>query len=102
MRALVSAGENVPKHRSKALIMMSLYMYLPTLFLSLKLWKGCALSGSMEVNKIKLKSAKNLKFAITVLLFSFIDVKLQLSEKSVQHDNNSRAAIQILISLFLF
>ena len=76
MRALVSAGKNVPKHCRKAL--MSLHVYLPTLFLSLKPWKSCALSGSIEVNKIKLKSAKNMKFAIAVLLFSVIDVKLQL------------------------
>lgn len=79
MRALVTASENVPKHRSKALL--SLYMYLPA---------GTALTDSTEVNKIKLKSAKNLKVAMAVLLFSFIDVTLQLSEKSRQHDNNSK------------
>ena len=76
MRALVFAGGNVPKHRSETLV--SLHVYLPTLFLSLEPWRSCALSGSIEVNKIKLKSAKNMKFAIAVLLFSVIDVKLQL------------------------
>lgn len=78
MRALLSASKNVPKHRSKAL--MSLYMYLPTLFISLKPWKGIALLGFTEVNKIKLKNVKNVKFAIAILLFSFIDVKLQLND----------------------
>lgn len=112
MRALVSASKNVPKHRSKAL--MSLYMYLPTLFKSLKPWKGIALSCFTEVNKIKLKSVKNVKnvkFAIAVLLFSFIDVKLQLSDslnnttiiqKSSYSNSNSFTVYELLCFLFVF
>lgn len=109
MRALVSASKNVPKHRSKAL--MSLYMYLPTLFISLKPWKGIALLGFTEVNKIKLKNVKNVKFAIAILLFSFIDVKLQLNDslynttiiqKSSYSNSNSSTVYELLCFLFVF
>lgn len=73
MRVLVFVSKNVLKYCSK--VLMSLYMYLLILFIFFKLWKGIVLLGFMEVNKIKLKNVKNVKFVIVILFFSFIDVK---------------------------
>lgn len=73
MRVLLFVSKNVLKYCSK--VLMSLYMYLLILFIFFKLWKGIVLLGFMEVNKIKLKNVKNVKFVIVVLFFSFIDVK---------------------------
>lgn len=73
MRVLLFVSKNVLKYCSK--VLMSLYMYLLILFIFFKLWKGIVLLGFMEVNKIKLKNVKNVKFVIVILFFSFIDVK---------------------------